>query len=64
MSSHPDRFRAVVIGSGIGGLASAPPGFMPWFDVPQRKTADVTVVFGHWAALGLLRARADFCRMH
>ncbi|RFU45977.1 symmetrical bis(5'-nucleosyl)-tetraphosphatase [Paraburkholderia sp. DHOC27] len=37
-----------------GGLSSAPPGFMPWFDVPSRKTADTTVVFGHWAALGLL----------
>ncbi|MFL9907907.1 symmetrical bis(5'-nucleosyl)-tetraphosphatase [Paraburkholderia sp. RL17-337-BIB-A] len=36
-----------------GGLNSAPPGSMPWFDVPSRKTADVTVVFGHWAALGL-----------
>lgn len=36
-----------------GGLDSAPPGYMPWFDVPGRKTADVTVVFGHWAALGL-----------
>jgi bis(5'-nucleosyl)-tetraphosphatase (symmetrical) len=36
-----------------GGLNSAPPGFMPWFDVPSRKTANVTVVFGHWAALGL-----------
>ena len=37
-----------------GGLNSAPPGFLPWFDVPSRKTADITVVFGHWAALGLL----------
>ncbi|CAE6702164.1 MULTISPECIES: symmetrical bis(5'-nucleosyl)-tetraphosphatase [Paraburkholderia] len=36
-----------------GGLNSAPPGSMPWFDVPSRKTADITVVFGHWAALGL-----------
>jgi bis(5'-nucleosyl)-tetraphosphatase (symmetrical) len=36
-----------------GGLDSAPPGYMPWFDVPGRKTADITVVFGHWAALGL-----------
>lgn len=36
-----------------GGLDSAPPGFMPWFDVPGRKTDDITVVFGHWAALGL-----------
>ena len=33
---------------------SAPPGFMPWFDVPGRKTADVTVVFGHWSTLGWL----------
>jgi len=37
-----------------GGLDSAPSGFMPWFDVPERKTADATVVFGHWAALGLM----------
>lgn len=36
-----------------GGLTSAPAGFFPWFDVPARKTASATVVFGHWAALGL-----------
>lgn len=29
-------------------------GLMPWFDVPGRRTADVTVVFGHWSALGLM----------
>jgi bis(5'-nucleosyl)-tetraphosphatase (symmetrical) len=39
--------------SSSGSLNSAPPGCVPWFDVPSRKTADVTVVFGHWAALGL-----------
>ena len=27
---------------------------LPWFDVPDRRTADVTVVFGHWSALGLV----------
>jgi bis(5'-nucleosyl)-tetraphosphatase (symmetrical) len=37
-----------------GGLDSAPAGYMPWFDVPGRKTSDITVVFGHWAALGLM----------
>jgi bis(5'-nucleosyl)-tetraphosphatase (symmetrical) len=37
-----------------GGPASAPPGYLPWFEVPGRKTSDVTVVFGHWAALGLM----------
>ncbi|HEY1609467.1 MAG TPA: symmetrical bis(5'-nucleosyl)-tetraphosphatase [Paraburkholderia sp.] len=40
--------------SASGGVGSAPPGFVPWFDVPGRKTADTTVIFGHWAALGLL----------
>jgi bis(5'-nucleosyl)-tetraphosphatase (symmetrical) len=43
-----------------GPPAGAPPGFMPWFDVPGRKTAGVTVVFGHWASLGLL-VRDDVC---
>jgi bis(5'-nucleosyl)-tetraphosphatase (symmetrical) len=27
---------------------------MPWYEVPGRRTQDVTVVFGHWAALGLM----------
>ncbi|WP_144158539.1 symmetrical bis(5'-nucleosyl)-tetraphosphatase [Paraburkholderia sp. BCC1885] len=40
--------------SSNGALETAPRGVMPWFDVPSRKTTDVTVVFGHWAALGLL----------
>lgn len=29
-------------------------GLHPWFELPGRKTADVTVVFGHWSALGLV----------
>lgn len=37
-----------------GGPAAAPPGYLPWFDVPDRRTSDVTIVFGHWAALGLM----------
>jgi bis(5'-nucleosyl)-tetraphosphatase (symmetrical) len=35
------------------GAGAAPAGFMPWFDVPGRKTADATVAFGHWSTLGL-----------
>ncbi|TFW33992.1 symmetrical bis(5'-nucleosyl)-tetraphosphatase [Massilia horti] len=27
---------------------------LPWFEVPGRQTADVTVVFGHWSAMGLV----------
>lgn len=30
---------------------ASPPGFMPWFDVPQRKSAGETVIIGHWASL-------------
>ncbi|MDR5786606.1 symmetrical bis(5'-nucleosyl)-tetraphosphatase [Caballeronia sp. LP003] len=37
-----------------GGPDAVPPGYMPWFDVPDRRTRDVTIVFGHWAALGLM----------
>ncbi|RJG10806.1 symmetrical bis(5'-nucleosyl)-tetraphosphatase [Massilia cavernae] len=29
-------------------------GLVPWFELPGRRTQDVTVVFGHWSALGLL----------
>lgn len=39
------------------GVGAAPSGFMPWFDVPGRKTADVTVAFGHWSTLGQLQRR-------
>lgn len=35
-------------------LGKAPDGFMPWFDVPGRRTEDVTVVCGHWSTLGLV----------
>ncbi len=34
------------------GAGGAPPGFMPWFEVPQRQTAEITVAFGHWSTLG------------
>ena len=37
------------------GAEAAPAGFMPWFDVPDRQTANVTVAFGHWSTLGLLQ---------
>jgi|SRR6476660_944699 bis(5'-nucleosyl)-tetraphosphatase (symmetrical) len=31
----------------------APTGYLPWFQVPNRRSTDATIVFGHWAALGL-----------
>lgn len=36
-----------------GETTAAPPGFMPWFDVPGRASGSQTVVCGHWSALGL-----------
>jgi bis(5'-nucleosyl)-tetraphosphatase (symmetrical) len=30
-----------------------PPGYMPWFSAPQRRSRRTPVIFGHWAALGL-----------
>jgi bis(5'-nucleosyl)-tetraphosphatase (symmetrical) len=38
-----------------GGLGQAPPGTLPWFDVPDRRTAGTCIAFGHWSTLGYLR---------
>jgi bis(5'-nucleosyl)-tetraphosphatase (symmetrical) len=37
------------------GPGAPPAGFMPWFEVPGRHTANHTVVFGHWSTLGLVQ---------
>jgi bis(5'-nucleosyl)-tetraphosphatase (symmetrical) len=37
------------------GPGAPPVGFMPWFDVPGRLTADLPVLFGHWSTLGILQ---------
>lgn len=39
------------------GSGAAPAGYLPWFDVPGRQTADVTIAFGHWSTLGVLARR-------
>lgn len=36
------------------GLANAPAGYVPWFDAPDRASRATPVLFGHWAALGLV----------
>ncbi|MGK2915851.1 MAG: symmetrical bis(5'-nucleosyl)-tetraphosphatase [Porticoccaceae bacterium] len=33
------------------GPERPPVGFAPWFSHPARKTADIDIVFGHWATL-------------
>ena len=36
-----------------GEIGDAPPGLLPWFDAPGRRSAATTLVTGHWSALGL-----------
>ena len=36
-----------------GEVADAPAGYLPWFEVPGRKSAGTVLVTGHWSALGL-----------
>lgn len=36
-----------------GETTSAPAGYLPWFAVPGRRSADHRLVTGHWSALGL-----------
>lgn len=36
-----------------GSPEETPPGYFPWFRIPARRSADTTVITGHWAALGL-----------
>ncbi|MEX1165732.1 MAG: symmetrical bis(5'-nucleosyl)-tetraphosphatase [Hydrogenophaga sp.] len=31
--------------------AAAPEGFMPWYEVTSRRTADTPIAFGHWSTL-------------
>ena len=36
------------------GAGHAPTGYLPWFDVPERRSADHRIAFGHWSTLGWL----------
>lgn len=39
-----------------------PPGLLPWFDVPGRRTEGTLITFGHWSTLGRLE-RTDLLGM-
>ena len=36
-----------------GEVENIPEGYLPWFEVKGRRSAEATVIFGHWSALGL-----------
>jgi bis(5'-nucleosyl)-tetraphosphatase (symmetrical) len=40
------------------GAGAAPPGYLPWFEVPGRRTAGQPMAFGHWSTLGLVNQPA------
>ncbi len=40
-----------------GKPEAAPKGYLPWFEVPGRATAQGCVAFGHWSTLGWLSRR-------
>jgi len=42
-------------------FASCKEGLIPWYDVPQRATRDLTVVFGHWSTLGFMMRPDAIC---
>ena len=37
-----------------GPPGSQPKGLEPWFELKDRKSKSVRIVFGHWSSLGLL----------
>jgi bis(5'-nucleosyl)-tetraphosphatase (symmetrical) len=37
-----------------GEVQNIPEGYMPWYEAPERKSRDSTIICGHWSALGLL----------
>lgn len=38
-----------------GELKNKPKKLKAWFDFPNRKTKNSTIIFGHWSALGLIK---------
>jgi bis(5'-nucleosyl)-tetraphosphatase (symmetrical) len=36
------------------GADAAPPGLVPWFEMPGRESTGTPIAFGHWSALGLI----------
>lgn len=38
-----------------GKPGTQPVGTQPWFEIPQRRSQDVRIIFGHWSTLGLYR---------
>ncbi|ORU92480.1 MAG: diadenosine tetraphosphatase [Cycloclasticus sp. symbiont of Bathymodiolus heckerae] len=44
-----------------GSLGTQAEGLIPWFDVPNRKTANDKILFGHWSTLGIQQKNNTTC---
>jgi len=38
-----------------GAPGTQPAGWLPWFEVPGRQSAETTILIGHWSTLGLVK---------
>ncbi len=43
------------------GAGGAPKGYMPWFDVPGRRSVRTPIACGHWSTLGLVQRDNLLC---
>jgi bis(5'-nucleosyl)-tetraphosphatase (symmetrical) len=43
------------------GPATIPAGHIPWYDAPDRTSRSDRILFGHWAALGLMQREDVVC---
>lgn len=44
-----------------GPPGSQPAHLFPWFEVPGRRSAGTSIVFGHWSTLGFFAGAGVFC---
>ncbi len=40
-----------------GAIGTQPRHLLPWFEVPNRKSANMKIIFGHWSTLGYYQGR-------
>lgn len=43
-----------------GEPGTQPEGYRPWYEVPDRKSRGMRIIFGHWSTLGLYRTENIF----